>query len=99
MGSSVLPCCRGQLLITFLAQIHEMFCFLSESEPPLSYQPKELSDAGLVSLLRQELGMSSADLFSMTVTDYDIKPKVRECLNFLSIWMSSVCISGIFSQV
>uniref|UniRef100_A0A8C7XKT4 Coiled-coil domain containing 80 like 2 n=1 Tax=Oryzias sinensis TaxID=183150 RepID=A0A8C7XKT4_9TELE len=55
---------------TLTLQHHQL-----KSEPPLSYQPKELSDAGLISLLRQELGMSSADLFSMTVTDYDIKPK------------------------
>ncbi|RVE65718.1 hypothetical protein OJAV_G00119180 [Oryzias javanicus] len=55
---------------TLTLQHHQL-----KSEPPLSDQSKELSSAGLISLLRQELGLSSADLFSMTVTDYDIKPK------------------------
>ncbi|XP_036070320.1 coiled-coil domain-containing protein 80 isoform X2 [Oryzias melastigma] len=55
---------------TLTLQHHQL-----KSEPPLSDQSKELSSAGLISLLRQELGMSSADLFSITVTDYDIKPK------------------------
>ncbi|KAL7376339.1 hypothetical protein ABVT39_005991 [Epinephelus coioides] len=45
-----------------------------ESEPPLSDQSDRFSDSGLISLLRAELGLSSPDLFSMTVTDYDIKP-------------------------
>ncbi|CAK6959366.1 coiled-coil domain-containing protein 80 [Scomber scombrus] len=45
-----------------------------ESEPPLSGLPENFSDSGLISLLRAELGLSSPDLFSMTVTDYDIKP-------------------------
>ncbi|XP_073334301.1 coiled-coil domain-containing protein 80 [Pagrus major] len=45
-----------------------------ESEPPLSDQSEHLSDSGLISLLRSELSLSSSDLFSMTVTDYDIKP-------------------------
>ncbi|KAF7661669.1 hypothetical protein LDENG_00254870 [Lucifuga dentata] len=45
-----------------------------ESKPPLSKLPEQLSDSALVSLLRAELGLSSSDLFSMTVTDYDIKP-------------------------
>ncbi|KAM9338779.1 coiled-coil domain-containing protein 80 [Symphorus nematophorus] len=45
-----------------------------ESEPPLSDQSERFSDSGLISLLRAELGLSSPDLFSMTVTDYDIKP-------------------------
>ncbi|KAM7392999.1 hypothetical protein PAMA_007899 [Pampus argenteus] len=45
-----------------------------ESEPPLSGLPEHFSDLGLISLLRAELGLSSPDLFSMTVTDYDIKP-------------------------
>ncbi|KAM9820156.1 coiled-coil domain-containing protein 80 [Neosynchiropus ocellatus] len=44
-----------------------------ESEPLLDDQPRQLSDSGLISLLRAELGLSSPDLFSMTVTDYDIK--------------------------
>ncbi|CAF99324.1 unnamed protein product, partial [Tetraodon nigroviridis] len=45
-----------------------------ESEAPLSDQSEEASDPGLVPLLRAELGLSSPDLFSMTVTDYDMKP-------------------------
>ncbi|XP_010735397.3 coiled-coil domain-containing protein 80 [Larimichthys crocea] len=45
-----------------------------ESEPPLSDQSDRFSDSGLISLLRTELGLSSPDLFSMTVSDYDIKP-------------------------
>ncbi|XP_030004347.1 coiled-coil domain-containing protein 80 isoform X1 [Sphaeramia orbicularis] len=44
------------------------------SEPPLSNPPEQFSDPGLISLLRSELGLSSPDLFSMTVTDYDITP-------------------------
>lgn len=51
---------------------------VSESEPPLSDQSEHLSDTGLISLLRSELSLSSSDLFSMTVTDYDIKPNVRQ---------------------
>lgn len=43
-----------------------------ESEPRLSDQSEQFSDAGLISLLRSELSLSSADLFSMTLTDYDI---------------------------
>ncbi|XP_037340472.2 coiled-coil domain-containing protein 80 [Pungitius pungitius] len=46
-----------------------------ESEPALSGQAEHFSDSGLISLLRAELGLSSSDLFSMTVTDYDVKPK------------------------
>ncbi|XP_071322866.1 coiled-coil domain-containing protein 80 [Trachinotus anak] len=45
-----------------------------ESEPPLSDQSQHFLGSGLISLLRAELGLSSSDLFSMTVTDYDIKP-------------------------
>ncbi|KAI3362388.1 hypothetical protein L3Q82_012690 [Scortum barcoo] len=45
-----------------------------ESEHPLSDQSEHFSDSGLISLLRAELGLSSPDLFSMTVTDYDMKP-------------------------
>ncbi|XP_051907486.1 coiled-coil domain-containing protein 80 [Hippocampus zosterae] len=45
-----------------------------ESEPPFSELPEQLSDSGLISLLRSHLGLSSPDLFSMTVTDYDIGP-------------------------
>ncbi|KAM8827427.1 coiled-coil domain-containing protein 80 isoform 2-T2 [Spinachia spinachia] len=44
------------------------------SEPALGGQPEHFSDPGLISLLRAELGLSSSDLFSMTVTDYDMKP-------------------------
>ncbi|KAI9524720.1 hypothetical protein NQZ68_016729 [Dissostichus eleginoides] len=45
-----------------------------KSDPPLSDRSAHFSDSGLISLLRSELGLSSSDLFSMTVTDYDIKP-------------------------
>ncbi|XP_076020130.1 coiled-coil domain-containing protein 80 [Genypterus blacodes] len=45
-----------------------------ESDPPLGELPEQSSDARLISLLRAELGLSSSDLFSMTLTDYDIKP-------------------------
>ncbi|XP_029940132.1 coiled-coil domain-containing protein 80 [Salarias fasciatus] len=44
-----------------------------ESEPRLSDRSDRFSDPELISLLRTELGLSSSDLFSMTVTDYDIK--------------------------
>ncbi|CAI5666734.1 unnamed protein product [Oreochromis niloticus] len=44
-----------------------------DSEPPLSGQAEHFLDLGAISLLRTELGLSSPDLFSMTVTDYDIK--------------------------
>ncbi|XP_054469129.1 coiled-coil domain-containing protein 80 [Anoplopoma fimbria] len=54
---------------TLTLQHHQL-----ESEPPLSDQSEHFSDSGLISLLRTELGLSSSDLFSMTVTDYDIKP-------------------------
>ncbi|XP_067431060.1 coiled-coil domain-containing protein 80 [Thunnus thynnus] len=54
---------------TLTLQHHQL-----ELEPPLSGLPEHLSDSGLISLLRAELGLSSPDLFSMTVTDYDIKP-------------------------
>ncbi|XP_037607814.1 coiled-coil domain-containing protein 80 [Sebastes umbrosus] len=54
---------------TLTLQHHQL-----ESEPPLSDQSEHFSDSGLISLLRAELGLSSSDLFSMTVTDYDIKP-------------------------
>ncbi|KAK7896279.1 hypothetical protein WMY93_021604 [Mugilogobius chulae] len=45
-----------------------------ESGSPQSGFSEQISDAGLISLLRSEFGLSSPDLFSMTVTDYDIKP-------------------------
>lgn len=64
--------------------IYFMYVCVSESEPPLSDQSEQFSDPGLISLLRAELGLSSSDLFSMTVTDYDIKPSVRQSsLNFV----------------
>ncbi|XP_059214188.1 coiled-coil domain-containing protein 80 [Centropristis striata] len=54
---------------TLTLQHHQL-----ESEPRLSDQSERFSDSGMISLLRAELGLSSSDLFSMTVTDYDIKP-------------------------
>lgn len=53
---------------TLTLQHHQL-----ESEPFLSDQLDQFSNTGLISLLRAELGLSSSDLFSMTVTDYDIK--------------------------
>lgn len=52
-------------------------CVFKESEPPLSDLLEKFQDPGLISLLRAELGLSSPDLFSMAVTDYDMKPNVR----------------------
>ncbi|XP_044000116.1 coiled-coil domain-containing protein 80 [Gambusia affinis] len=46
-----------------------------ESDRPLKDQSEQDFDSRLIPLLRAELGLSSSDLFSMTVTDYDIKPK------------------------
>ncbi|XP_057675835.1 coiled-coil domain-containing protein 80 [Corythoichthys intestinalis] len=54
---------------TLTLQHHQL-----ESEPPFNGGPIQLSDSGLISLLRSQLGLSSPDLFSMTVTDYDIGP-------------------------
>ncbi|XP_035524147.1 coiled-coil domain-containing protein 80 [Morone saxatilis] len=54
---------------TLTLQHHQL-----ESELPLSDQSEHFSDSGLISLLRAELGLSSSDLFSMTVSDYDTKP-------------------------
>ncbi|XP_070781139.1 coiled-coil domain-containing protein 80 [Enoplosus armatus] len=54
---------------TLTLQHHQL-----ESDPPVSDQSEHFSDSGLISLLRAELGLSSSDLFSMTVSDYDIKP-------------------------
>ncbi|GLD55233.1 coiled-coil domain-containing protein 80-like protein [Lates japonicus] len=54
---------------TLTLQHHQL-----ESETPLSDLPEQVIDSGLISLLRAELGLSSSDLFSMTVTDYDMKP-------------------------
>ncbi|KAM9306406.1 coiled-coil domain-containing protein 80 isoform 2-T2 [Pholidichthys leucotaenia] len=45
-----------------------------ESEPQLDDPSKQFTDSGPISLMRADLGLSSPDLFSMTVTDYDIKP-------------------------
>ncbi|AWP15157.1 putative coiled-coil domain-containing protein 80-like [Scophthalmus maximus] len=53
---------------TLTLQHHQL-----KSEAPLSDVPEQLLDPGLISLLRAELGLSSPDLFSMAVTDYDIK--------------------------
>lgn len=52
------------------------FTCVSESEAARSDPSEHASDPGLISLLRAELGLSSSDLFSMTVTDYDMKPGV-----------------------
>ncbi|KAK5620199.1 hypothetical protein CRENBAI_000696 [Crenichthys baileyi] len=46
-----------------------------ETERPLNPQSEQVFDFRLIPLLRAEFGLSSSDLFSMTVTDYDIKPK------------------------
>ncbi|KAM4720511.1 coiled-coil domain-containing protein 80 [Anableps anableps] len=46
-----------------------------KSERPLRDQSEQVFDSRLIPLLRAKLGLSSSDLFSMTVTDYDIKPK------------------------
>uniref|UniRef100_UPI0037E93142 coiled-coil domain-containing protein 80 n=1 Tax=Semicossyphus pulcher TaxID=241346 RepID=UPI0037E93142 len=54
---------------TLALQHHQL-----ESETPLRDQSDRFSDPGLISLLRTELGLSSPDLFSMTITDYDITP-------------------------
>ncbi|XP_040914998.1 coiled-coil domain-containing protein 80 isoform X2 [Toxotes jaculatrix] len=54
---------------TLTLQHHQL-----ESEPLLSDLSEQFLDSGLISLLRAEFGLSSSDLFSMTVTDYDIKP-------------------------
>ena len=51
---------------------------VSESETLPGDQAERSSDPGLIALLRSELGLSSSDLFSMTVTDYDMKPQVRQ---------------------
>lgn len=67
------PCC----LIYTRSFIYSLHVCVSESEAPLSDVPEQLLDPGLISLLRAELGLSSPDLFSMAVTDYDIKSSVR----------------------
>ncbi|CAL9683767.1 unnamed protein product [Knipowitschia caucasica] len=45
----------------------------AESSAPMS-SSERITDTRLISLLRTEFGLSSSDLFSMTITDYDIKP-------------------------
>uniref|UniRef100_A0A3Q3FMA8 Coiled-coil domain containing 80 like 2 n=1 Tax=Kryptolebias marmoratus TaxID=37003 RepID=A0A3Q3FMA8_KRYMA len=55
---------------TLTLQHHQL-----ESESRLSDQSEQVLDSRLIPLLRAELGLSSSDLFSMTVTDYDIKPR------------------------
>ncbi|KAK0143013.1 Coiled-coil domain-containing protein 80 [Merluccius polli] len=44
-----------------------------DSEAKFSRLADEFPEPGMISLLRTELGLSSSDLFSMTVTDYDLK--------------------------
>lgn len=59
---------------------------LPESEARLSDQSERpWIHPGLGSLLRKELGLSSSDLFSMTVADYDMKPTVRCCCCGLTV--------------
>lgn len=57
-------------------QVQGCVC-ISDSDPTVSDLPKQFSNSSLISLLRAEFGLSSSDLFSMTVTDYDIKRSVR----------------------
>ncbi|KAM6986380.1 coiled-coil domain-containing protein 80 [Aplochiton taeniatus] len=45
-----------------------------DSEVPFSDLPDRFTDPDMISQLRAEFGLSSPDLFSMTVTDYDLKP-------------------------
>ncbi|XP_049595002.1 coiled-coil domain-containing protein 80 [Syngnathus scovelli] len=54
---------------TLALQHHQL-----DSEFPFGELPEESSDSGLISLLQSQLGLSSPDLFSMTVTDYDMEP-------------------------
>ncbi|XP_062334644.1 coiled-coil domain-containing protein 80 [Osmerus eperlanus] len=44
-----------------------------DSEPAFSSLPEQFSDPDLISQLRSEFSLSSQD-FSMTITDYDLKP-------------------------
>lgn len=70
---------RKRLLTQLSATSHPftgVVTCVSESEAPISNQSEHASDPGLIWLLRAELGLSSSDLFSMTVTDYDMKPGV-----------------------
>lgn len=71
------------LLFQCLAMVFVFSMCVSESDRPLKDQSEQDFDSRLIPLLRAELGLSSSDLFSMTVTDYDIKPKVGECLTQL----------------
>ena len=52
------------------------FPCVQDSEAPFSGLAEGFPDPEMASLLRAELGLSSADLFSMTVTDYDLKRAV-----------------------
>ncbi|XP_056146422.1 coiled-coil domain-containing protein 80 [Lampris incognitus] len=69
---------RRVTLATLLGEGHNTVLTLQhyqlDSEPPFSDHAEQFSDPDLISLLRSELGLSSSDLFSMTVTDYDVKP-------------------------
>lgn len=86
-------CCIVYSLYTVHTHSYITYVCVSESEPPLSGLPENFSDSGLISLLRAELGLSSPDLFSMTVTDYDIKPNV--CIS--SLFFVIVCDIYAFS--
>lgn len=62
----------------FVQGLNMCLLHLPESEPRLDDQSERpWTYPGLGSLLRKELGLSSSDLFSMTVADYDMKPTVR----------------------
>lgn len=62
----------------FVQSLNMCLLRLPESEPRLGDQSERpWTHPGLGSLLRKELGLSSSDLFSMTVADYDMKPTVR----------------------
>lgn len=65
-------------LLHLFTHMHSYILCVSDSDPPLSDKSQHFSDPGLISLLRAELGLSSSDLFSMTVSDYDMKPNVRQ---------------------
>ncbi|CAL8321362.1 unnamed protein product [Lota lota] len=68
---------RKITVATMLGQGHDTTLTLQhyqlDSEAQFSGLADEFPDPGMVSLLRAELGLSSADLFSMTITDYDLK--------------------------
>ncbi|KAM4634252.1 coiled-coil domain-containing protein 80 isoform 2-T2 [Polymixia lowei] len=69
---------RKITLATILGEGHDATLSLQhyqlDMEPPFTDLPGQYADQDLISVLRAELGLSSSDLFSMTVTDYDIKP-------------------------